>query len=242
MTTSMNSMFHACTSLIKIDLSYFNTSNVTDMQSLFQECRSLQNIKGAENLDTSKIMDAARLPSFQNCFKLKTFPEGFELNCEGLISGKELNNSYMFDANFINVDLSNIKHTEKITGPFLFNANVLMETLDYHGWDTSNIKNFHSYWSNPSVKYVNLDGWDLTSLSSIGYLWNKASIKEYYPPKIAINHSYNQMYSLDHASKLRILNVLPEVETAKTLTLGVVRVGLTAEEIAIATQKGWTVA
>ena len=40
--TNTNSMFYQCKSLTKIDLSNFNTKNVTDMYSMFAGCSSLR--------------------------------------------------------------------------------------------------------------------------------------------------------------------------------------------------------
>ena len=39
--TNMNSMFKDCNSLIKLNL-YFNTQNVTDMNDMFKNCNSLK--------------------------------------------------------------------------------------------------------------------------------------------------------------------------------------------------------
>ena len=39
----MNNMFSYCSSLESIDLSSFNTSNVTNMRGMFSHCYSLKN-------------------------------------------------------------------------------------------------------------------------------------------------------------------------------------------------------
>ena len=39
--TSMGYMFSGCKSLLSIDLSNFNTQNVTSMESMFSDCNSL---------------------------------------------------------------------------------------------------------------------------------------------------------------------------------------------------------
>ena len=40
----MSYMFCGCNSLTNLDLSKFNTQNVTDMNSMFYECNSLKNL------------------------------------------------------------------------------------------------------------------------------------------------------------------------------------------------------
>ena len=53
--TDMGSMFSGCNSLISLDLSNFNTQNVTKMNSMFDGCNSLKK----ENLITKddKILE-----------------------------------------------------------------------------------------------------------------------------------------------------------------------------------------
>ena len=61
--------------------------------------------------------------------------------------------------------------------------------------------------------------------------------------KLYVNHTYANAFSLTKQSLLNIFNTLPNVTGSKTITIGQVnRLKLTAEQIAVATQKGWTVA
>lgn len=59
----------------------------------------------------------------------------------------------------------------------------------------------------------------------------------------AINQNYTNCIHLTVQSLMNIINGLPTVSTVKTLTLGATnKAKLTPEQIAVATQKGWTVA
>jgi len=49
----MNSMFNGCSSLKEINLSKFNTQNVTDMSWMFYGCSSLKEIN-LSNFNTQK--------------------------------------------------------------------------------------------------------------------------------------------------------------------------------------------
>ena len=61
-------MFSNCTSLTTLDLSGWDTSNVTDMNEMFNYCTSLTTIKGLENFNTSKVTKMIR--TFNNCNKI----------------------------------------------------------------------------------------------------------------------------------------------------------------------------
>lgn len=63
----MNMMFNLCTSLTSLDLSSFNTSNVADMNDMFGICSKLTYLN-ITNWDTSKVGDMRNL--FSDCNSL----------------------------------------------------------------------------------------------------------------------------------------------------------------------------
>ena len=67
--TDMNSMFWNCTALTNLDVSKFNTSNVYDMKSMFYGCNSLT-ILDISNWDTINVGDISYM--FDYCNSLTT--------------------------------------------------------------------------------------------------------------------------------------------------------------------------
>ena len=63
----INKMFKKCSSLTSINLSNFNTSNVTHMASMFESCSSLTSIN-LSNFNTHKIIDMSAM--FYDCYSL----------------------------------------------------------------------------------------------------------------------------------------------------------------------------
>ena len=53
--TDLNKFFEKCVNIIFLDLSNFNTSNVTNMKYMFNNCNKLKEIKGINNLITNKV-------------------------------------------------------------------------------------------------------------------------------------------------------------------------------------------
>ena len=76
--TDMSSMFHDCSALTSLDLSGFNTSNVTDMSWMFAGCSSLTSLD-LSSFDTSDVTSVESL--FSNCTSLKTLNlKGWDTN------------------------------------------------------------------------------------------------------------------------------------------------------------------
>ena len=65
--TSFESLFKNCTSLVGLNLSNFNTQNVTDMDSMFNGCSSLTNLN-LSNFNTQNVKNKDNI--FYNCFSL----------------------------------------------------------------------------------------------------------------------------------------------------------------------------
>ncbi len=74
-------MFNKCNEIIYIDLSFFDTSQVTNMSYMFSECTNLENII-LPNASAKNVTDMSYM--FNKCSELKKieFPEKF--NSENL--------------------------------------------------------------------------------------------------------------------------------------------------------------
>ena len=94
-----------------------------------------------------------------------------------------------------------------------------------------------------NCEYIDLRNWDI-SVSTNSNTPNLSALTDYYPPQLyPVNQTYADAFCLTSDSLVRILQALPEVSTAKTITLTQFnKLKLTSEQIAIATEKGWTVA
>ena len=64
----MSSMFYDCYSLTNLNLSNFNTQNVTKMLRMFRNCSSLTKLN-LSNFNTQNVTDMNDM--FTNCYKLK---------------------------------------------------------------------------------------------------------------------------------------------------------------------------
>ena len=51
----MEGLFEDCSNIITLDLSNFNSSNVTNMRRLFSKCIKLKEIKGINKFNTDNV-------------------------------------------------------------------------------------------------------------------------------------------------------------------------------------------
>ena len=78
--TDMGNMFSGCSGLTSLDLSNFNTSNVTDMRYMFEYCSGLTSLD-LSSFNTSNVTDMKYM--FYGCSALETLDyslTGFEAN------------------------------------------------------------------------------------------------------------------------------------------------------------------
>ena len=84
----MNYFFEECSNIISLDFSNFDTSNVTNMSFMFNECHKLKEIKGINKFNTNKVTDMKVM--FQLCKELE------HLDLSNFNTSKVTNMSWMF--------------------------------------------------------------------------------------------------------------------------------------------------
>ena len=188
--TDMDSMFYSCYSLISLDVSNFNTSKVADMSYMFNGCYSLTQLD-VSNFDTSNVT------SFQAMFS----------NCESLTE----------------LDLSNFNNSKVTTMTMMFYYCKSLMSLNLSTWDVSKV--------NASYMISNI------------FKGCTALVDFMAPKNISIDMNMSDCNNLSHDSLMSIINNLITTTSSKTFTLGATnKAKLTDEELAIATNKGWKIA
>ena len=91
--TNLDYMFNSYVKLEELDLTGWNTSNVTSMNNTFFNCQKLSEIKGIENWDTSKLKSLSM--TFYGCGNLSNLPiDNWNTSklekCNGIFAGTKL--------------------------------------------------------------------------------------------------------------------------------------------------------
>ena len=106
--TNMRNMFQDCSSLTNLDVSNFNTSNVTDMRMMFYKCTNPTSITGLSHFDTSQVTNMYGM--FMSCSCLTS------LDVSNFNTSNVTDMSYMFwnCSNLISLDVSSF-NTSQVT-------------------------------------------------------------------------------------------------------------------------------
>ena len=160
--TNMNAMFHGCDNLTSIEgLNNFNTSNVTNMNHMFYYCLSLTSID-VSSFDTSKVTDMAYM--FGHCESLTT------------------------------LDLSNFDTSNVTTMNHMFSECNNLTSLDLSNFDTSNVTNMYDMFANcHNLTSLDLSNFDTSKVIDMAYMFSCSNL---------------QTIRLDNCSRETIKNII----------------------------------
>lgn len=162
--TSCHSLFYN-SPFIKIDVSKFNTSNITTFQQMFRGCSKLTEIIGIENFNlngmTASISDmfkdcssltSLNLNNWSNTQKIISNSRGVFSGCTNLttlnINNWNISNCTSFQAWFsgctslTNLDLSNWSNTICTNHAYMFSNCTSLQTLDVRNMNFSQSQNY----------------------------------------------------------------------------------------------------
>lgn len=235
--TNMTNMFYYCDSLTELDLSNFDTSNVTGtgMYSLFSGCAKLEtlNIKG---FDTSGLTELRYV--FSGCVRLTS------IDVSSFNTSKVTNFYEMFKGckSLTSLDVSNFDTSRAFNFTGMFRGCTGLTELDLSNFDMSKATSV----SNILYELTALE--KLKSFKNLGKGYatrahNSSSLK------LDLSTSTNLTHEslMDVINNLYDLNITYDVANGGTLYRQALVLGstnlakLTEEEIAIATNKGWNV-
>ena len=130
--TNMNHLFNFCENLINLDLSSFDTIKVKDMNSMFSVNRNLENINFGNKFDTSNVTNMGSM--FNTCSSLTS------LDLSNFNTSQVTDMSYMF-VEFPNIELnlSGFVTSNVINMMSMFDK-AKLNALDLSSFDTSNVQ------------------------------------------------------------------------------------------------------
>ena len=138
--TDMNGMFNNCSSLTSLDLSTFNTSKVTNIQNLLYGCTSLTSL----DLNSFNTINVSRMNDmFCWCPSLTTL----DLSNFNTSNVTDMNSMFRDCSSLNDLDLNNF-NTLKVTNmSYMFESCSSLTNLDLNNFNTSNVVNMSGMFS-----------------------------------------------------------------------------------------------
>ena len=142
----MGSMFAECNVLTQLDLTSFDTKNVTNMENMFLDCKSLQSIKFGPNFSTAQVKSMGRMFS----------------GCEALLS------------NGLDVTSFDTGNVEDMQGMFYY-CNELT-SLDVSKFDTKNVTNMQEmFWGCNALTSLDVAEFNTDKVTSMKAMFENCS-------------------------------------------------------------------
>lgn len=250
-----------------------DTSGVTNIQGLFQDCQTIQTINLAE-LDTSAVMNFSLM--FKNCKSLTSVIGLADMDTHQATTMADMfADCHLLAADVSAFDISNVTTladmfrvltsgdgAKVIKAPAVDNRTLAKATNAMFGSQGSyiavmtteiyapkcrsnNIQNMFSYCTH--MHTLHLDGCDMSETTRTNNAWLGCTAlttittdEQTVMPVIAFTMAD---CPLTEQSAVNVFNALPTVSAARTVTLSAqTKALLTEADIAIATDKGWTIA
>ena len=163
--TNMSYMFSDCNSLTNLNLSNFNTQNVTNMSDMFYNCNSLTNLN-LSNFNTQNVINMSGM--FYNCNSLT------KLNLSNFNTQNVTNMSNMFRYcnSLTKLNISNF-NTQNVTNMvFMFYDCKSLKSLNLSNFNTQNVTNLsYMFYNCNSLTNLNISNFNTQNVTNMNYLF-----------------------------------------------------------------------
>jgi bacterial surface protein 26-residue repeat protein len=161
--TNMSSTFTFCRNISKLDISKWNTSNVTNMSGMFYYCNSLNSLD-VSKWDTSKVTNMSGM--FQECSQIKT-----PLDVSKWDTSKVTTMKSMFKyCSSPSLDVSKW-NTSSVTNMDRMFSDTEVTTLDVSKWDTSKVTTMSNMFRHSKVKNLDLSKWNISKVTNMDFMF-----------------------------------------------------------------------
>ena len=167
--TNMDSMFEYMSSLTTLNVSNFDTSNVTDMHRMFFAMDNLTTLN-LSNFDTSQVTNMVGM--FVGIDHLTT------LDLSNFDTSKVTNMHAMFNemSNLTTLNISNFNTSQVTDMSYMFNEMSNLTTLNLSNFDTSNVTNMRRMFSYAfSLTTLDLSSFNTSQVTTMSGMFSNAA-------------------------------------------------------------------
>ena len=164
--TNVQGMFCLCSSLIELDIKNFNTTNIKNMYQMFFGCSSFT-LLDVSGFNTSNVTNMGAM--FQGCKELT------KLDVRNFDTSKSIGLNSMFSecSKILELDLSNFNTSNAEDMAYMFSGCNSLEKLDLNNFDTRNVRNMANMFVNcRSLIELNLSNFSTNNVTDMLGMFN----------------------------------------------------------------------
>lgn len=226
--TYMGWLFDGCKTLKEIDLSNFNTTNVTLFQSMFINCDNLETVLLGDKFLTDSATNVSYM--FSQCKKLKninvsnfkmnkvTTMEAMFENCESLteldVTNWEpdicTNMAWLcyYCTSLETFDASSWKMGKAKKLNSMFNGCSNLNGFSVAGWDMSSAENVgFMFYACKKWKSVDFEDWDVRKVQTFDHFLAHSNMQEFDVSKWEITSTCTNLYAIFHSTQVSYIDV-----------------------------------
>ena len=163
--TDMSYMFYGCENLQSLDVSNFNTESVTDMSVMFRKCKNLQSLD-VSNFNTAKVKNMDNM--FADCWRLQS------LDLSNFNTENVTNMQFMFywcnNLQSLNVSNFNTAKVENMKG--MFYSCSKLQSLDVSSFNTENVTNMEDMFGQcRELQSLDLSSFNTANVENMSYMF-----------------------------------------------------------------------
>ncbi|MBO4245496.1 MAG: BspA family leucine-rich repeat surface protein [Bacilli bacterium] len=167
-----SAMFGSMENFTELDLSEFDTINVTDIKRMFSALHNVKAINLGNNFDTSKVTDMSEF--CYECFRLQEIDLGDKFDTSNVT---DMSDMFANASSLINLDLGDKFDTSKVTDMSdMFTLTTSLTSLNLgNKFDTSNVTNMNFMFAQTGLVELNLGNkFDTSKVTDMSYMFNES--------------------------------------------------------------------
>ena len=217
--TNISDMFNGCKKLTSLDLSGWDTSNITEMNNLFKN-------SGIKIIDISNW----------DLSNLKVSTDKWQIGFKDMFKDSQCETIKLPNMNFgkdVKYDFSELSYLKSFYAPELVNTNITevnnmffkdkeLKYVDMHDWDVSSVRKMYGMFSNcSSLTSLDLSNFNTTNVTTMGAMfYNCSSLTSLDLSNLDVSNVTNMDYIFEGCSELKTLIAGHEAETNVTALNG----------------------
>jgi len=167
--TTMGSMFFRCSNLTSLDLSSFDTSNVTTISYMFYLCGNLTSLD-LSSFDTSNVTTMSSM--FDGCSNLTSL----DLSSFDTSNVTDMGSTFDGCSNLTSLDLSSFDTSKVTTMKCMFDGCGNLTSLDLSSFDTSNVTDMsYMFYGCSNLISLDLSSFDTSKVYTMKYMFDECS-------------------------------------------------------------------